>query len=147
MSSMKIDALTGVRSSSRRRGQTAKSAGGSSFADALAHEPAAQSSVSTQTPLGAIDSLLALQEVPDATTQRRAARRRGESLLEQLEEIRLGLLSGTLSRAMVERLSALVARGRTGVDDPRLAEILAEIELRAAVELAKYEARGRLANR
>ncbi|MGF1608280.1 MAG: flagellar assembly protein FliX [Kiloniellales bacterium] len=144
---MKIDPLTGVRSSSPRRGQSSRSVGGSRFADELAQEPAAASSVSAQAPLGAIDSLLALQEVPDAIAQRRGARLRGESLLDQLDELRLGLLTGRLPRATVERLAALVARQRSGVDDPRLAEILAEIELRAAVELAKYEVRGRAASR
>lgn len=146
MASMKIDPLSGVRSSSPRRGHPSRSAGGARFADELAQEPAAQSSVSAQTPLGAVDSLLALQEVPDATAQRRQARRRGESLLDQLEELRLGLLTGELPRATVERLAVMVAQRRTSVDDPRLAEILDEIELRAAVELAKYEVRARAAN-
>ena len=38
---------------------------------------------------------------------------------------------------MVERLASVAAAKRGQVDDPRLVEILNEIEVRAAVELAK----------
>ena len=95
---MKVEPLSTVRSSKPRRSERTKSAGPGSFAEVLADKTAAPSSAPAGTALGAVDSLLALQEVPDATARRREAKRRGESLLEQLDEIRLDLLSGTLSR-------------------------------------------------
>jgi hypothetical protein len=58
-------------------------------------------------------------------------------LLDRLDELRLGLLGGRLSMAALERLTLLVAENRGKVDDPRLTQILDEIEVRAAVELAK----------
>ena len=47
------------------------------------------------------------------------------------------LLTGSLPRATLERLGARIEAKRHRVDDPGLIQILDEIELRAAVELAK----------
>ena len=90
--------------------------------------------------LGRIDGILALQEVPDPSARRKRAIRRAEELLDELDQIRLGLLTGRIPLADLQRLSHSLAQQREAVDDPRLAEALGEIELRAAVELAKYEA-------
>jgi hypothetical protein len=84
-----------------------------------------------------VDALLALQEVANEPNRRALARRRGEELLDRLEELRLALLDGRLSLDMLERLGDLVALHRGKVYDPRLDQVLDEIELRAAVELAK----------
>lgn len=140
---MKVESLSSLRSTAPRRSTPGKAKGSSSFADVLAQEAPAASAVNGTAAVGAMDSLLALQEVPESLAQRRDAERRGESLLDQLEELRLGLLSGALSRASLERLAAVLKGRAAPTEDPRLAEILAEIELRAAVELAKYEVAGR----
>jgi hypothetical protein len=87
-----------------------------------------------------LTTVLALQEAPDATTRNRArqrAKERGGLMLDHLEEIRLGLLTGTIPVAKLEQLGQLVRAKREQIDDPKLLEILDEIELRAAVELAK----------
>jgi hypothetical protein len=81
--------------------------------------------------------LIAVQEVSAYAGGRTAARQRGEEMLDKLDELRLGLLAGGLPAATVERLADLAAAERGDVNDPRLAEILDEIEVRAAVELAK----------
>lgn len=96
---------------------------------------AAQAAQALQTVAG----LLSLQEVQDATTGRRRAVARGERLLDALEQLRVGLLTGTMSRDDMTMLARLAQENAAVVDDPRLAEILAEIELRAAVELAKLD--------
>jgi hypothetical protein len=135
---MKITETRSVGTTALRRSGRTESGKGD-FARALDGEPAAQASkLSVSTPVGGIDSLLALQEVhPDET--RGAVRRHAEDLLDELDELRHGLLVGALSRSQLKRLKTLVTARRAIVDDPRLAEILDEIELRAAVELAKYE--------
>jgi hypothetical protein len=81
--------------------------------------------------------LLALQEVSDDPGGRNRGRRHGEALLERLDDLHLGLLSGRMSIDALERLSVMVAAKRDTVGDPRLSQILDEIEVRAAVELAK----------
>jgi hypothetical protein len=44
---------------------------------------------------------------------------------------------GSLTEPQIEQLKSLAAGGRGSVNDPILADILNEIEIRAAVELAK----------
>ena len=57
--------------------------------------------------------------------------------MERLEQIRLGLLRDNLSRLDLQGLVLRLAERRRETGDPRLIEIVDEIELRAKVELAK----------
>ncbi len=82
--------------------------------------------------------MVALQEVPDATRQAASAEQKhAEDLLDRLDQIRLGLLRGDLSRLDLQALVLRLAERRRDGGDPRLMEIVDEIELRARVELAK----------
>ncbi|TAN57291.1 MAG: flagellar assembly protein FliX, partial [Rhodospirillales bacterium] len=67
---------------------------------------------------------------------------RGESILGHLDELRHGLLMGHLPKERLIELAQLVRGKRDQVDDPLLAQVLDEIELRAEVELAKLSPRG-----
>jgi hypothetical protein len=134
---MKIDPAAPQRPSSLRRAGAAGSARSDAFAKALA-DSAVPSSIGGGSPIGALNAMLALQEVPDALDSRSRAKRRGEQILDLLDRVRLGLLSGTLSQAQLAQLAQTIRARREEIDDPRLAEILDEIELRAAVELAKF---------
>jgi hypothetical protein len=92
-----------------------------------------------------VSTVLALQEAPDATTRNRSrqrAKERGNLMLDHLEELRMGLLLGTIPLAKLETLAQLVRAKREQIDDPKLLAILDEIELRAAVELAKFSRPG-----
>jgi hypothetical protein len=48
-------------------------------------------------------------------------------------------LTGVISRDKLRKLTQVVSARRGEVTDPRLKEVLDEIDLRAQVELAKYE--------
>ena len=87
----------------------------------------------------ALDMLLALQCLPDATERRRRAMRRGRGLLDRLEQLHLALLEGTLSPTVLDGLRRHLADDAGETDDRSLRQLLAEIEVRAAVELAKLE--------
>ncbi len=87
--------------------------------------------------LGAISQLAGLQEVDDALARRKRGRAHGLALIDRLEEIRLGLLTGLIGKDQLLRLAQLVSSRRPDISDPKLAEILDDIELRARVELAK----------
>jgi len=90
--------------------------------------------------LAPVDALIALQEVPDATAEKSAlAIERAEDMLDILEDIKLGILSGTLPKSRMIRLARLIRQRKEDVADPQLSGILDEIELRAMVELAKLE--------
>jgi hypothetical protein len=138
---MKIDP-TQVRPAATRRVGTAQAASNGAFAAALHEESApagASGAVGGSVALSGVSAVLALQGAPDST-ERRARQRaiqRGDAMLDDLEQIRLGLLLGSIPRARLEQLAQLVRARREQVDDPRLVAILDEIELRAAVELAK----------
>lgn len=65
---------------------------------------------------------------------------RDSQLLDQLDGLKFGLLTGTLPRNQLSELARLAASHRSKIDDPRLASLLDEIDLRAQVELAKLAA-------
>jgi Class II flagellar assembly regulator len=136
---MKIEWRPSVRGAAQRRDDRGAAAD-PGFGLALAGDAAvaAGATPGTMTVAG-VAGLLSLQEVGDALGGRRRALAHGDRVLEALEELRLALLAGALPRAQILRLAHLAHDHAPRVDDPRLAEILAEIELRAAVEMAKLE--------
>ncbi len=109
------------------------------FASALAGGPPI-AAPATAANLSGIGGLLSVQELPDALAGRRRAIQRGNALLDRLEDLRLGLLSGIVSREQIEELARLSRTARMQVDDARLGVVLDEVDLRVAVELAKLEA-------
>ena len=83
-----------------------------------------------------LDALLSLQAVDDPLSSKKKSAERGFDLLDRLDEMRLGMLSGKLSPVQVTRLAQKVKNlGRTG--DEKLDSILSDIDMRARVELAK----------
>jgi hypothetical protein len=108
-----------------------------SFAEHVNVRPAAGSPVPPTTPLAALSGILATQEVPDPTQERRQATRRGHGPLDELHQLQIGLVEGWVSEGTLRRLAGLLDRLRPALTDPDLDAALDEIELRAAVELAK----------
>ncbi len=95
--------------------------------------------------VGGIDALMALQGVGAVETpeeRRRRAVKRGNTALDVLDEMKLGLLSGRLDPAMLLRLKTAAAGLKDLSGDPRVDQVLAEIDLRVEVELAKVETAG-----
>ena len=137
---MKVEGPKSVRSSTpvRRKDKASKDSG-TQFKVDQPSEDVAAAPVAGAGPLAAVEALLPLQEVTDATTGRAKAIRRGNDLLDRLDEIRAGLLAGAIPRGKLEDLVHAVQTRLEAVDDPRLVETLAEIELRARVELAKLK--------
>lgn len=131
---MRVEGNRPIRPSATRRDE--KTGGTSSgFAEVLGAEPAA--APATAAPVGMLGALFALQEVPDSTAQRRKAVARAAHILDRLEELQLGLLDGAIDPQSLADLAATARATRATTDDPNLQQILDEIELRAAVELAK----------
>ncbi len=134
---MKIDRFSGPKSAASRRGGGTAAAGGGGFARALADTPSQSASPAGASPVQALNALLAVQEVGDAMDGRGRARRRAESLLDKLEDLRLAIMLGEVPVEHLETLAKNLAERQETVDDPKLAEIINQIEIRAAVELAK----------
>lgn len=133
---MKIAGAQPVQSNTIRRRDQSKAGSGAKFASELTSSapPAAPAPSGTA---GSIDGILALQEVDEDGRGSRQERERGEAILDRLDEIRHGLLTGSVNPKTLENLLVQVQQQRQTFTDPRLTEILEEIELRAAVELAK----------
>ncbi len=133
---MKVEGPGPIRPPTLRRAGK-RTGAGRDFASELSTAEVPTAPVSGTAPLAAVDAVLALQEVPDAAEGRSRALRHGADMLERLDDIRHGLLFGTIPREKLKALMEMVQGRRGRADDPRLAAILDEIELRAAVELAK----------
>ena len=91
--------------------------------------------------VGDVSALMALQGVEDVTERRRRAVRRGFGLLDRLDDLKLAMLAGDAGEAALGRLSRSLSDDRPMDLQPGLAAVLDQIELRAAVELAKAEVR------
>lgn len=91
--------------------------------------------------LGSLDALLALQETGGPLERRRRAVRRADRLLDGLDGLRLALIDGEPSATTLETLRRVGREQRDGTDDPGLEALLDQVDLRAAVELAKLERR------
>jgi hypothetical protein len=89
--------------------------------------------------LANVGALLALQGVEDPAERKRRAARRADDLLGQLDDLRVAILGGGVSRAQVARLAQTLRERVDAVDDPPLQALLDDVELRAEVELAKLE--------
>lgn len=101
---------------------------------------APQPGASLASPATSVEMLVALASVDPAVERRRklaAEADRGLALLERLHEESLG---GGVLPERLEQLSAWVA-GFAVPDDPELASVAQDIELRVRVELAKHDLR------
>lgn len=120
-----------------RRSERSGPTSSGQFARALEGSVNESEPVQNAPSVSALDALLAVQEVnPDGRKARRAVVR-GRALLDSLDDVRDAILSGALSADRLGALRDLIAVDRESVEDPNLAELLDEIDLRAQVELAK----------
>jgi hypothetical protein len=117
-----------------------RSAGGGGFSvseqDAAGNVPLATSTRA----LTSLEALIELQAFEDPRERRRRAVKRGRGALDALDALKIGVLSGSLDSEALARLKALAGDLEQASGDPGLDAILAEISLRAAVELAKFDA-------
>ncbi len=122
-----------------RRSPRATAGVGSPFLTAPADATAAPRPAAGPAPLGALAGVLAAQELADRDAQRRRALKRGGRLLERLDALRLTLLEGRPTSELQQALSGLLREPADRLGGGALAGVVGEIELRAAVELAKLE--------
>jgi hypothetical protein len=134
---MKIERFSGPKTAAARRNGRSAAAGDGGFARALSGGPSEAAAPAGAGMVHAVNPLLALQEVGDSTEGRGRARRRADDLLDRLEDLRLAIALGAVPLGQLESLALLLRQRQERVDDPKLAQIINEIEIRAAVELAK----------
>ena len=87
--------------------------------------------------ISSLDALMALQGVEDPTARKKRAVAKGRNALDALETLKVALLDGSIDRPALARLK-VAAEGLTeDTGDAGLDEVMREIDLRVAVELAK----------
>jgi hypothetical protein len=140
---MKVTRTGGARGPEGTKKTSKPSSGDGSFADSLKEASAATADVATPEVSGAVgvEGLLAAQGATDPTADQRHRQKLmayGDDLLERLDDLRLGILLGRFSKEKLADLAQRLRQKREQGNDPKLDDILAEIELRAEVEIAKY---------
>lgn len=139
---MKITGFGSIDSTNSTTKRKGTSAAGS-FADLLASAEASDVSGVAQSSdvaaASALNNLLALQEISEEDIKRKKLVQQGNNLLDTLEQLRRRLLSGTISPHLLLDLSRQITMQKQMSDDPKVNEIIEDIELRAAVELAKIQ--------
>ena len=131
---IRIDARSPVTVTGPAAGPRRSSGAGFSLPSQGATTEARTASVASA---GALDGLLALQAEEDTQERRRRQARRGHDLLDGLDRLKAALLAGRVPMGELERLRVMLAARAGASGDPQLDEVLAHIELRLAVELAK----------
>ena len=131
---MRIDGLRGIPGMLPAL-QTAKESGSASFPPASARGAAA-ATTSLPAPVQSIAVLVALAEPGEVRERRREQVGHAAAGIDALASLEAALLAGAVGREQVRALRQW-RRKRTRPDDPALAELLDEIELRILVELAK----------
>ena len=135
---MKVDqtrrnSLPGVKPSSGSRGVKS-----SNFDSLLISEQKIDPVASTNR-ISSVDAVVAVQEITGDNKDERGAKNRANLILDQLEDIRMGLLLGEIPKSNLEELSNILKVARDNTVDSKLLEIIDDIELRAKIELAKLE--------
>ena len=110
-------------------------AGGFSVAEDEA--PRTSQPVASLRTIGGIDALIALQGQDEPAERKRRAVKRGRTALDALDELKIEVLGGSLGPSTLMRLKSATADLRDASGDDRLDSVLAEIELRLEVEIAK----------
>lgn len=122
-------------------GKVKKTSSGGNFSAYLQDvmQTSAEESISGTAPLSAADAIFAAQMVGEEEEKelRKKQIQRGKTLIEKLEEIRDGLLRGYLSKDKLIETARFVRERKMESQDDKLNELIAEIELRVEVELAK----------
>jgi Class II flagellar assembly regulator len=87
--------------------------------------------------ISTLDSLIALQGVDDFKERKKRAVRKGRNALDVLDQLKLGLIDGSIDQGTLARLKVASEGLNEGSGDAGLDAIMGEIDLRVAVELAK----------
>ena len=136
---MRVNGLAGAAATSTSSGVRRAGAGGFTITDETAAKSPAQAGGLRA--ISSVDALIALQGVEDPTERRKRAVQKGRNALDILDGLKVGLLEGELDPSTIGRLKSSVDGLRQGSGDNGLDAVLAEIELRVEVELAKASIR------
>ena len=142
---MKVDGFGNIKSTSNIKKRSGVAVGGSfsDFLDISAEAGIVGGEVSMVAAAPELSGIIALQELADASIAKKRLLKHGENILDSLENLRRNILLGRVSLVSLQEISQQLSKQREEFNDPQLTEIIDEIELRAAVEIAKLEVAGK----
>ncbi|MCM2343853.1 MAG: flagellar assembly protein FliX [Alphaproteobacteria bacterium] len=136
---MKIEGPGRTNATSNTKGKANVSSADGSFGSLITGGTQQARGAAATHSIASIDALLAAQAVEDPTE--RAARQRmqlrADNILTELDNMRIALLTGSLTVGHIIDIADVVASHREKIMDPRLHAVLDEIDLRAQIEIAK----------
>lgn len=140
---MRIDSKSSInRTAQSSKGRAAKRSSGNfqSQVSGVDSVIGTSGAIAGSEPVQGIEALLAVQQVEETpvSMERDWVRHWGSNVLSRLSQLRDGLLSGTMPPERLERLTE-VLDSRQKINDPELAQIVAELELRGRIEIAKLQ--------
>ena len=116
---------------------TARKSAGGTFAVSEQDTPRSAAAAGGLRAISTVDALIALQGIEDFKERKKRAVAKGRYALDVLDQLKLGLLDGSVDQAALSRLKVAAEGLNDGSGDPGLDAVLGEIDLRVAVELAK----------
>jgi hypothetical protein len=138
---MKVSKTGGAKGPDSTRKKSKSSEGGAGFADALktaSGSPEMEAAQATSS-VGHVDAILAVQQTADATDHKSRGLMMdyGNEMLDRLEQLRISILNGAISKDRLQDMARRLRERTSNSDDPRLNELIDDIELRVEVEIAK----------
>lgn len=129
------------RSNAARRGRSTRTSGANAgeFQVPTARSSSRRANVHGAASVSGIDAIVALQSVDGPEDRRRKAVETGGKILDLLDKVKIGLLSGNIRRDDLSRLKKMIEQQQDVLDDPGLSDVLKQIDLRARVEMAKLK--------
>jgi 1-aminocyclopropane-1-carboxylate deaminase/D-cysteine desulfhydrase-like pyridoxal-dependent ACC family enzyme len=128
---------TGRISGVSKSGSAGRSGSGVDFVPAGTSGAAHTAQAAPVASMTGLDAILALQAVGGPLEGKKKAVRRGQTLLDTLDDIKADLLVGRVSFERLDQLSSMLDEVRER-SLPGLDAVLDDIELRVRVELAKF---------
>lgn len=120
-----------------KAGTATRGGSGVDFVPAGGTAPLRVSSTAPAFGLTGLDAILALQAVGGPLEGKKRLVRRGQSLLDMLDDIKADLLVGKVSADRLDQMVTTLGEMRER-SQPELDALLDDIELRVRVELAKF---------
>ena len=134
---MKVDPARRTNVSNTKRSKSAAESADLAFTSVLDAELKTEQST-PNLKVSTVDAPLPI-EATKLDSDKRPASSRAVLILDRLEDIRQGLLVGAISKPKLQELAGAIKETREAALDPEMNDILDEIELRAKIELAKFE--------
>ncbi len=135
---MKVDQARRSNVSNTKRSKSTIKSGEMAFTAVLDGE------IKTERPspsvkVATLDAIVPIDSAAVEEQHKNLAKGRAVFILDRLEDIRQGLLLGAVSQSGLQELARTIREARGETLDPKMSDILDDIELRAKIELAKLE--------